>query len=116
MSGKYQLDGQDSNGETASGGDLVEVVQKLNERAFELAKQVAVAANRQEELSTKARELNGYLDELVPLIMSAPAGDQQSLQDAWTEARQDLMYVLASGQGPSSIRLHHHLQTETPGE
>ena len=113
MSGKYNLDAQDSNGGTASGNDLLEAVRELNARAFELAKQVAATVNRQEELTTRARELNGYLDEMVPLIMSASAGDRQTLQDAWTEARQDLMYVLASGQGPSSIRLHHHLQDDT---
>ena len=114
MAEEYNLGGNGSRDEDmdddSNPEDLKLVVQELSQRAYSLAQEAASAAGESEGRKELAREMNGYLDELVPLIQAAPPQDQQMLQSAWTDARQDLLYVLSSGKMPTSLRLHHYLR------
>lgn len=56
-------------------GELRMVVQELSNRAFELATEVASTGNG-EEMKLQAREMTGFLNELVPLIREAPSAHQ----------------------------------------
>lgn len=90
--------------------DLKTAVHELNRAAYELAKQSASGEGDRDEMKRQAREMDGFLDELVPRIQAAPLDDQQPLKDAWTDARQDVSYVLSDGQLPTSLRLFHYLE------
>jgi hypothetical protein len=91
--------------------DLRQSVEELNRAAFDLARQAAADPDSFSELEPRARQMNRFLDELVPLIQAAAPTDQPSLQAQWTEARQDVLYLLSSGRGPTSLRLYHFLQS-----
>jgi hypothetical protein len=92
--------------------DLKKAVHELSRAAYDLAKDAARNQGEQAKLETRAREMDSFLDELVPHIQAAPPDDQPELQAEWTDARQDITYVLSGGTLPTSIRMHHYLQSQ----
>jgi len=92
--------------------DLAYLVRKLSQAAFVLAQNAHTGKGEQKERKEKAQEMNSFLDELVPLIQQAPIEDQAELQQAWTDARLDVGYVLSDGELSSSTRLHHYIRSK----
>lgn len=91
--------------------ELIKTVHNLSRAAFQLAQDSASGEGDKSQNEAKAREMNKQLDELVPRIREAPPEDQANLQSEWTDARQDLNYVLSGGALPTSIRMFHYLRS-----
>lgn len=100
----------DEAGGKEGGRNLQSILDELNSKALQLAKEAAEEKGNAQQRKEKARELNSRLDELWPQVQNAPANVQTALNQAWSDARLDLGYVMADGSGPSSIRLFHYLQ------
>ncbi len=102
-SGSKQSSGQDEQ------EDLVHLVRKLSDAAFELAQQAYAGKGEEAAREAKAQEMNSFLNELVPLIQQSPTDDQATLEQTWTDARLDVGYVLSKGELSTSTRLHHYI-------
>ena len=102
------LRGEEETGQGDSG--LQRQLDQVNRRTLELAKEVAAGTGDPEQRKSEARKLNKRLDELWPQVEAAPAGTQAALNQAWSDARLDLGYVLSDGDAPTSIRFFHYLQ------
>ena len=98
----------DQNGEE---WDLMKSVHELSWAAFDLAKQAAENKSAKAELEARAREIDSFLNELIPHIQAASPDEQPVLQTDWMDARQDVRYVLSGGTMPTSIRMYHYLES-----
>lgn len=82
---------------------------RLSHEAFALAQQVALGQAGATTLA-KARAI----DEQLPALQTNPkeltAAERLAVETAVTEAQLDILYVLAEGKAPTSIRLFHFLQ------
>jgi hypothetical protein len=96
--------------------DFPALVYQLSAAAFELAQEAAASQAKQNERARRAREINDFLNELVPYIQNAPLEEQEGLRTAWTDARLDVGYVLSGGELPTSTRLFHYLEGIKPEE
>jgi len=90
----------------AAAPDVREQVRQISAGAFELAKVAAAGGGDSSEREQEALALRQRLKELV----GQPGYGAPDVQQAFSEARLDLTYVLAGGRGATSIRLHHYLQ------
>lgn len=85
-------------------------VLRTSNEAFDLAKQFGSANADQGGLKKQAEALNQRLNELLPLVQSASASDQPTLNMAWSDARLDVGYILSDGKLPTSTRLYYYLE------
>jgi uncharacterized iron-regulated protein len=79
--------------------------------AFALAREAA-DAKFAEDRRGRATALDRALDALVAPISALTEEERQPIVEAWNEARLDVAWVLASGTGPTSLRLGEWLRSE----
>jgi pyridoxal/pyridoxine/pyridoxamine kinase len=91
----------------------VEKVFRLSQMAFQLAQSVA-SGHVESGIHEQAREIDGQL-KTITLASLAPS-DRLTLERTISEAQLDLLYVLADGNAPTSIRLFHFLQAQPTNE
>jgi len=87
--------------------ELVLEAKRFSMEAFGLAKALVAGDEELEELQRRAGELQERLPELSAQVDSAPEESRPDIQRSLADASLDLRYVLAGGNVPSSIRLHH---------
>ena len=82
---------------------------RLSHEAFALAQQVALG---QAEATTldKARAIDEQLPALQTNLEELTEAERLAVETAVTDAQLDILYVLAEGKAPTSIRLFHFLQ------
>ena len=93
----------------APGEPAAQTVYAVSHEAFTLAREAAVGEGDAAARERQARVLNSRLDELWPLVQAAPDNERPGLNQAWTDARLDLGYILSGGELPTSTRLHYAL-------
>jgi hypothetical protein len=87
--------------------ELVLEAKRFSMDAFGLAKALVAGDQELDELQRQAAELQERLPELSAQVDSAPEESRPDINRALADASLDLRYVLAGGNVPSSIRLHH---------
>ena len=82
---------------------------RLSHEAFALAQQVA---EDQADATTleKARAIDEQLPALQTNLEELTEAERAAVESAVTDAQLDILYVLAEGKAPTSIRLFHFLQ------
>jgi hypothetical protein len=86
--------------------DALAQARQLSAESFELAKSAAGGRMSRLELQQRAAALDSRLKSLA----QSPGGNSPEVQQALGETGLDVRYALAGGKGPTSVRLHHHLQ------
>ena len=84
---------------------------RLSHEAFALAQQVA---GGQADATTleKARAIDEQLPALQTNLEELTEAERAAVETAVTDAQLDILYVLAEGKAPTSIRLFHYLQNK----
>ncbi|MBP8000233.1 MAG: hypothetical protein KA314_12665 [Chloroflexi bacterium] len=82
---------------------------RLSQEAFALAQKVALGQTEATILE-KARAIDQQLPALQASQEELTTAERSMIETAVTEAQLDILYVLAEGKAPSSIRLFHFLQ------
>ena len=90
--------------------ELLEQVEAASRDAFELAR--AKADGGGDDLSDRARRLDQVLDDLVPAIQGVDGDAAAVMQEKWTDARADVLWVLSDGTMPTSLRLGSYLREQ----
>jgi hypothetical protein len=94
-----------------SARELLEEVEDLSRRAYELARAQADGDSAADvERREDATAIDRRLDELVPSIQCIDDPQVAAIQEAWTDARSDVMWVLSGGTLPASLRLGAYLR------
>jgi hypothetical protein len=83
------------------------VAHRFSNEAFEVAKAFVAGNDDPEELKVKATELRERLPTISSRLSSLPDAERADANRVLSEANLDIGYVLAGGNVPSSIRLHH---------
>jgi hypothetical protein len=86
------------------------VAHRFSNEAFELAKTFVAGDGDQEELKAKAAELRERLPQISSQMASLPDAERADVNRVLSDANLDIGYVLAGGNVPSSIRLHHLME------
>lgn len=82
---------------------------RLSQGAFVLAQQAALGQADATTLD-KARAIDAQLPAVQTSQEELTAAERLTVETAVTEAQLDILYVLAEGKAPTSIRLFHFLQ------
>jgi hypothetical protein len=93
---------------------LVTEAARFSTEAFELAKTLVDGDEELGELQRQAGELQERLSELSAQVDSVPEEYRPDIRRSLADASLDLRYVLAGGNVPSSVRLHHFAAERTP--
>jgi hypothetical protein len=100
-----------TDGDSTGSTDPGTAVYQLSSEAFTLAQEAASGGGDKEAREKKARALNERLDELWPQIQAGPASADPGLNNAWSDARLDVGYVLSNGDLSPSTRLYYYLES-----
>lgn len=82
---------------------------RLSHEAFALAQQVALG-QAEATIQEKARAIDQQLSALQASQQELTEAERLTVETAITDAQLDILYVLAQGKAPTSIRLFHFLQ------
>ena len=83
------------------------VAHRFSNEAFEVAKAFVAGDGDPAALKAKAAELQERLPTISSRLSSLPEAERVDANRVLSEASLDIGYVLAGGNVPSSIRLHH---------